>query len=165
MVQRRHDDSTDRTGFDDTKNYLSDALGRIVPGWLARRAVTLAVETDRTKYARGDPVEITVRLRNRLPVPVELETTTRRQWGWRVDGVLEATDERRYVRADSGAVGFRAGETKVATATWNGRFRREGGTGLDRSVPADRGEHTISAFLAVADPEPHHEDSTRVRIR
>ncbi|WP_281195190.1 hypothetical protein [Halorubrum sp. F4] len=165
MVQRRHDGPTDRTGFDDTRNYLSDALGRVVPGRLARRAVTLEVETGRTEYARGEPVEITVRLRNRLPVPVELETTTRRQWGWRVDDVLEASDERRYVRSEPGAVGFRAGETKVATTTWNGHFRRENETGLDRSVPADRGEHVVSAFLAVADPEPHHEDSTRIRIR
>lgn len=165
MVQRRHDGSADRTGFDDTRNYLSDALARLVPGRLARRAVAVEVETDGTEYAVDDPVEITVRLRNRLPVPVELETTTRRQWGWRVDGVLEASDERRYVRSEPGAIAFRAGETKVATATWNGRFRRENGTGLDRSVPADRGEHTVSAFLAVADPAPHHEDSTEIRIR
>ena len=165
MVQRRHDGSTDRTGFDGTRNYLSDALGRVVPGRIARRAVTIEVETDRAEYARDDPVEITVRLRNRLPVPVELETTTRRQWGWRVDGVLEAIDERRYVRSEPGAVAFRAGETTIATVTWNGRFRRENGTGLDRSVPADRGDHTVSAFLAVADPEPHHRDSTEIRVR
>jgi hypothetical protein len=165
MVNRRHGDSDDRTGFDDTKNYLSAAVSRFVPRWLARRAVTVDVSTDRTAYDAGDPVTITVRLRNRLPIPVEVATPTRRPWGWAVDGVLEGTDERRYVREESAALSFRAGETKTATATWNGHFRRENAAGLDRSEPADRGDHTVSAFLCVADRRAHHEDATEIRIR
>ncbi|WP_418284341.1 hypothetical protein [Halorubrum sp. DTA46] len=165
MVQRRHGDTDDRTGFDQTKNYLTAAVSRFVPRWLARRAVTISVDTDRPAYDAGDPVEITVRLRNRLPLPIEVVTPTRRPWGWAVDGVLEATDERRYVRDAQTPVTFRAGETKTATVTWNGHFRRESGDDLDRSVPADRGEHTVSAFLSVADRRPHHEDETRIRIR
>ncbi|WP_128905989.1 hypothetical protein [Halorubrum amylolyticum] len=165
MVQRRHDGQTDRTGFDETKNYLTDAVSRIAPRWLARRAVDVDVRTDRAEYDAGDPVEITVRLRNRLPVPVEVATVGRRRWGWRVDGVLEATDEPRYVRDDPDSVSFRAGETKTATVTWTGRFRRSNADGLDRSVPADRGEHVVSAFLPVDDPAPRHEDSTRIYIR
>lgn len=165
MVQRRHGESEDRTGFDETRNYLSDAVGRFVPERVSRRAVDVTVETDRTEYDAGDPVEITVRIRNRLPVPIEVVTVTRRQWGWRVDGVVEATDERRYVRDEPSTVSFRAGETKAATATWNGHFRRENATGLDRSEPAERGDHTVSAFLPVEDPQLRHEDSTRIRIR
>ncbi|WP_280586517.1 hypothetical protein [Halorubrum sp. Boch-26] len=165
MVHRRHGDSDDRTGFDETKDYLSAAVSRFVPRWLARRAVTVDVGTDRAAYDAGDPVKITVRLRNRLPVPVEVVTPTRRPWGWAVDGVLEATDERRYVREESTAVAFRAGETKTATVTWNGRFRRGNADGLDRSEPADRGDHTVSAFLCVADRRTHHEDATEIRVR
>jgi hypothetical protein len=162
----RRQDSENTTGFEDTKNYLSDALGRIIPKRVARRAVTVEVETDQTEYARGEPVAITVRLRNRLPAPVELETTTRRRWGWRVDGVLEASDERRYLRDEPGVIGFRAGETKVATATWNGRFRRTADTdGLDRSVLAEPGDHTVSAFVPVPDADERHEDATQIRIR
>lgn len=165
MVQRRHGSSEDRTGFDETKNYLTDAVARVVPEWLSRRAVTVDVRTDRTEYDVGNPVEITVLIRNRFPVPIEVVTASRRQWGWRVDGVLEANDERRYVRDEPTAVSFRAGETKTATVTWNGHFRRESSDDLDRSVPAQRGEHTISAFLPVTDPQPRHEDSTQIRIR
>ncbi|EMA65698.1 hypothetical protein C461_13396 [Halorubrum aidingense JCM 13560] len=165
MVKRRYGDDTDRTGFDETRNYLTDAVSRVVPQWLARRAVTIEVDTDRTTYDAGDPVEITVRIRNRLPLPVEVVTATRRRWGWRVDDVLEATDEQRYLRDEPTAVAFRAGETKTATVTWNGHFRRKGPDGLDRSVPADRGEHTISVFLPVTDPRPAHEDSMRIQIR
>jgi len=165
MIHRRHGDSDDRTGFDDTTNYLSAAVSRFVPRWLARRAVTVDVGTDRVAYDAGDPVEITVRFTNRLPVPVEVATPTRRPWGWAVDGVLEGTDERRYVREEPATVSFRAGETKTATATWNGHFRRENADGLDQSVPAEGGDHTVSAFLCVADRREHHEDAARIRIR
>jgi hypothetical protein len=165
MVHRRHGDSDDRTGFDETTDYLSAAVSRFVPRWLARRAVTLEVSTDREEYDAGDPVEITVRIRNRLPIPIEIVTPTRRPWGWTIDGVLEGTDERRYVREESAAVSFRAGETKTATVTWNGHFRRENADDLDRSEPAGRGGHTVSAFLCVADRRAHHEDSVEIRIR
>ncbi|SFR32377.1 MULTISPECIES: hypothetical protein [Halorubrum] len=165
MVDRRHDSQTDRTGFDETKNYLSNALGRVVPRSVARRAIAVAVSTDAAEYAPDEPVEITVTIRNRLPVPIEVPTSTRRSWGWAVDGVLEATDERLYVRPEESALSLRAGETKRATATWNGRFRRTDGDGLDRSVRADPGEHTISAFVPVPDGDERYEAATQIRIR
>ncbi|MFY4816002.1 hypothetical protein [Halorubrum sp. Atlit-26R] len=165
MVDRRHDGRTDRTGFDETKNYLSEALGRVVPRSVARRAIEVTVSTDAAEYAPDEPVAITVAIRNRLPVPVEVPTTTRRLWGWAVDGVLEATDERRYVSAEESSLSLRAGETKRATVTWNGRFRRSDGDGLDRSVRAERGDHTISVFVPVPDADERHEDATQIRIR
>ena len=165
MVDRRHDSQTDRTGFDETKNYLSTALGRVVPRSVARRAIEVTVSTDAAEYAPDEPVAITVAIRNRLPVPIEVPTTTRRLWGWAVDGVVEATDERRYVPAEKSSLSLRAGETKRATATWNGRFRRTDGDGLDRSVRAERGEHTVSVFVPVPVADERHEDATRIRIR
>jgi hypothetical protein len=165
MVDRRHDGQTDRTGFDETKNYLSNALGRVVPRAVARRAVDVTVSTDAAEYAPDEPVAITVAIRNRLPVPVEVPTATRRQWGWAIDGVVEATDERRYVRGDESTLSLRAGETKRATATWNGRFRRTEDDGLDRSVRAERGAHTVSVFVPVSDAGERHEDATQIRIR
>ncbi|SDG03476.1 hypothetical protein SAMN04488067_11335 [Halorubrum xinjiangense] len=165
MVDRRHDRQPDRTGFDETKNYLSDALGRVVPRAIARRAIDVTVSTDAAEYAADEPVAITVSIRNRLPVPIEVPTTTRRLWGWAVDGVVEATDERRYVRAEESALSLRAGETKRATATWNGRFRRTGDDGLDRSVRAERGEHTVSVFVPVPGADERHEDATQIRVR
>ena len=165
MVDRRRDGPTDRTGFDETKNYLSNALGRVVPRSVARRAVEVTVSTDAAEYGPDEPVAITVAIRNRLPVPVEVPTSTRRPWGWAVDGLTEATDERRYVRDEESALSLRAGETKRATATWNGRFRRTDGDGLDRSVRAERGTHTITAFVPVPDADDRHEATTEVRIR
>ncbi len=164
MVQQRHTDETDRTGFDETTNYLTRTLAKVVPTGLARRAVVVSVDTDRETYAVGDPVEITVTFRNRLPVPVEVPTPTNRRWGWEVDGVLEATDERRYVSASPLTFPFRAGERKTATAVWNGTIRRSDGSGLDRDEPVAPGEHTVSAFLSVDGGRARIEDSTTVRI-
>lgn len=164
MVGQRYDETTDRTGFDETKNYLTDAVGKVVPQWVSRRAVDVRVRTDKTAYEPGEPVVITVELRNRFPVPVEVPIRTRRLWGWEVDGVLEATDEAAYVRDTPTPFRFRAGETKTKTVTWNGHFRETTADGLDRSVPAEKGDHTLTAFLPVADDRPRREDSTLVRI-
>ncbi|QKG92499.1 hypothetical protein HPS36_06420 [Halorubrum salinarum] len=165
MVDRRHDSQSDRTGFDETKNYLSEAVGRVVPRSVARRAIEVTVSTDAAEYAPDEPVAITVAIRNRLPVPVEVPTSTGRLWGWAVDGVVEATDERRYVRGEGSSLSLRAGETKRATATWNGRFRRTDDDGLDRSVRAERGDHTVSVFVPVPGADERHEDATQIRIR
>jgi hypothetical protein len=166
MVDRRHETLPDRTGFDETTNYLTAALGRVVPHAVARRAVAVSVRTDADTYAPDEPVTIAVSIRNRLPVPIEVPTATRRRWGWAVDGVVEATDEQRYVRPERSTLSLRAGETRRVTATWNGRFRRTGGAdGLDRSVPAEPGTHTVAAFVGVREPDGRHEDVTTIRIR
>lgn len=158
MNRTRHEE--DRTGFDGTTNYLTVALAKLVPRWVARRAVSVRVWTDRDEYEAGEPIEITVEFRNRLLVPVEVPTPRRRRWGWTVDGLLEATDERRYVRGDPATFAFRAGERKRITTTWNGRIRRAAEDGMDRSEPAGRGDHTITAFLATRTDDPPTDETT-----
>jgi len=150
MAGRRRDREVDRTGFDETRNYFTAALARVVPASLAERAVTVRVSTDKSTYDRGEPVAITVEFDNRLPVPVEVSTRGRRRWGWAVDGVLEADETDRYVDRTPLTFRFRAGETKTVTVDWDGRFRRRSPDGLDRSEPAALGTHTIRAFLATA---------------
>lgn len=137
-------------------------LERLVPAAVARRAIDVAVETDRAVYARGDPVEISVTFRNRLPLPVDVPTPRQRPWGWRVDGELEATDERRYVRDRPSSVSFRAGERKRATVTWNGRLERTG----DRheSVVPEAGEYEIEAFVATRGDRYRPSDSTVIEL-
>ncbi len=152
----------DRTGFDDTVNHLTAALGRIVPQWLARRAIAVRVSTDRTRYDRGDPVDITVEFRNRLPVPVTIRTPQQRLWSWAVDGDIEASDERRYLSETTASMTFRGRERKLVTRTWHGSLKRTGSP--DRWEPPTRGDHEISAFIAVGgDPRP--EDTTTIEIR
>ena len=137
-------------------------LAALVPAAVRRRAIAVSVETDRDVYARDDPVEITVEFKNRLPVPVEVPTPRQRRWGWTVDGELEASDERRYVRERPSSFSFRGGERKRATITWNGRFERT--EGRHESVVPDPGEHEIRAFVATHEDRYRPSDSTTIRL-
>ena len=141
---RRGDADDDRLGLGDTTVYVDDLLERLVPRSLARRAVSVALETDRDVYDRGDPVELQVRFRNRLPVPLSVPTPSDRRWGWRVDGRLEASDETPYLEPSPNSFRFRALEEKQFTRTWNGRLQ----SGRRFELPS-AGEHTLEAFVAV----------------
>ena len=155
----------DRYGFDDTKSPVADALGKFVPQAVVRRGLSLAVRTDRETYAPGEPVELTVEIENRLPLPVTVATPTRRLWGWTVDGELEASDERIYLPASPSKLAFRAGERKILTQTWNGLFKRVGdgdGDAQTRWVEPDPGVHEVGAYLALSGNRPA--DATEIRI-
>jgi hypothetical protein len=155
----------DRYGFEETTSYLSKALGSLVPRPLARRAITVRIRTDRDRYEPGEPVEITIEFRNRLPVPVTVETPRQRLWGWTVDGELSASDEPRYASATPAALGFRPRERKQIVRTWNGRFKRVGERADGATaewVPAEPREYEIRAFLATEDRQPA--DATTIRI-
>ncbi len=164
MPQPRHQDD-DRLGFDGTTNYLTSALSTLVPNSLARRAVSVSVTTPEDSYRRGEPVEIVVEFRNRLPLPITVPTVERRLWEWRVDGVIEATDEPRYVDRSPGVFAFRGGEKKRIVHRWNGRFRRaKGEDALSTFEPASAGEHTISVALTTAARGDRPTDSTTITV-
>ncbi len=155
-------DELDRTGFDETTNYLTEALGRLIPQRLARRAIDVDVTTDRTKYAPGEAVEIAIEFQNRLPVPVTVKTPRARLWGWAVDGALEASEERRYLSPEEAMMSFRGRERKRITRRWEGTIRRTGSP--DRWEPLTPGRHEISAFIAV-EGHPRPEDRTTIEVR
>lgn len=159
--ERMGNSEVDRTGFDDTVNHLTAALGRLVPQWLARRAIAARVETDRERYAPGEPVGIAIEFRNRLPVPVTIRTPRQRLWGWSVDGHLEASDERRYLSESPATLTFRGRERKRISRRWDGSVKRTGSP--DRWVTASPGVHEIAAFIAV-DGMPRPEDRTTISI-
>jgi len=147
----------DRFGF--TESRLTSALRKFVPQPLARRAVGVRVRTDKRRYRPGESVEIDIEFRNRLPVPVVVATPSHRLWGWTVDGLLEASDEPRYVPDASGAFRFRARERKRIRRTWDGRFDRRD----DRSREAlSPGAYEIAAFVATDERRPR--DETTIEI-
>lgn len=165
MAPRHHRSEEDRFGFEETTNYLANALSKLVPDWLARRALTVSVDAPEDAYRRGEPVEVVVEFENRLPIPVSVPTVGR-PWEWRVDGRLEATDEPRYVDRSPGSFDFRGGERKRIVHRWNGRFRRsEGVDGLPTSEPAAPGEHVISVSVLTAGSDDRPEDHTTVTVR
>lgn len=164
-IDRGRGKESDRHGFEETTSYLSKALGSLVPQWLARRAIAVEVTTDADRYEPGESVEITAEFRNRLPVPVTVETPKQRLWGWTVDGELEASDEPRYASPTPAALTFRPRERKRFSWTWHGRFKRVGSLpdgATAEWVPAEPREYEIRAFLATEDRQPA--DVTTVRI-
>lgn len=155
------DDEGSRLGFDENRNYLSAALGKLVPEWVARRAIAVSVSTDRPQYRQGDTVEITIEFKNRLPVPVNVETPRRRLWGWSVDGWVEATDETVYTPENPGVFSFRPRERKRIHREWGGRFKRTDGD-TTRWVTPRPEEYEIAAFVAVEGHRPS--DTTTIEI-
>lgn len=153
--------SDDPFGFGENRNYVGAALGALVPQALASRMVTVTIETERTTYNVGEPVRFTVTIRNRLPVPVAVETTRNRLWGWTVDGELEASDEPRRRTERANAISLRGNERKRITREWNGRFRRtrEGRTRWVRATP---GEHELGVFLTT---RRRPSDSVTIELR
>jgi hypothetical protein len=154
-------DEEDRLGFDETTNYVDALLGRRVPQFVARRAVAASIETDRERYAPGDPVEIDIEFRNRLPVPVTVRTPDQRLWSWTFDGHPEASTERRHLAGRPGRLDFRARERKRIHRRWNGLLKVVDGE--RRWVEPDRGEYELAAYLALGGP-PRPEARTTIRI-
>ncbi|WP_224333887.1 hypothetical protein [Haloprofundus halobius] len=153
-------DREDRYGFDEGGGSLAERLGAFVPQSLVRRGLSIRVTTGRRRYERGDPVELTIAIRNRLPIPVTVATPRRRLWGWTVDGLLEGSDEPRYLSDNPGSLAFGPKETKVIEQTWSGRLKRVG----DRTTweLPERGVHEVGAFVATGANQPT--DSVEITI-
>jgi hypothetical protein len=120
----------------------------LLPLSFRRRAISVSIEADREVYARDQPVGFRVTLRNRLPFPVSIPTTSPVHWTWAVDGVDEASHvvER---PTDGGLLQFRRSERKTFHRSWYQRFRES----ADEWSPAAPGEYTLSARLVVDSPE------------
>ncbi len=153
----------DDLGLDYQGNIVSRGLGRLVPSWIAKRAISVSVSTDRDVYDRGEPVAFTVTFTNRLPVALTVPTPTQRRWGWTVDGYLEASTERRYLSETPATFQFRAGQTRRISVEWNGRIRHTGSQ--DESTVPEPGEYELAAFLATRPESTRPSDSTTIRLR
>ena len=159
MVDANPDAGTDDDRFGFSERRLTGALRKLVPQPLARRGVTVDVQTDKQRYRPGESVEIDIEFQNRLPVPVALATPSHRLWGWTVDDRLEASDEPRYVPDSPGAFEFRAREQKQVSRTWDGRVEQADDRIRESLAP---GTYEIAAFVATANRRPR--DVTTIEI-
>lgn len=135
---------------------------RLLPQALARRAVSLRLSVPRTEFAPGERVPFAVTMKNRLPVPVTVETRSPVLWVWTVDGHTEASHVLGRDPPDrAGRFRFDRGERKRFRKVWSGLFRVSEREWEDAAA----GEHTIAARVNVADAEAAGlADETTVRI-
>jgi hypothetical protein len=120
----------------------------LLPAWLRRRAISVAVTTPKSVFAVGEPVPVTVTMKNSLPVPVTLETASRVPWAWYVDGHRAASRVADAPPEGPGELAFDRGERKRFRRTWQQAFRVSDSGWVD----ADPGEYVVSAAIDHALP-------------
>ncbi|WP_135827374.1 hypothetical protein [Halorussus halobius] len=124
------------------RDWASQLAARFLPPGVRARAVDVDI-TAPSEVERDQSVAFDVTLRNRLPVPVELDTGLR-PWYWHVDGVHDADraepDPDGQLLGESGTLAFGPREAKELSLSWDGRVRAdEDGPFL----PLDPGEHEL----------------------
>lgn len=161
---RRDDDDPFAPGEVDEREYRSvnwrKASHAFMPTALRSRAIDVSVETEKSVYARDEPVRFAVQFRNRLPVPVSLRTTSPVRWTWALDGLTEASRLPATAPEEPALFEFARSERKTFSRYWPQRFReseREWST-------AEPGEHTLSVSINAASGAERLRDSTTFRI-
>lgn len=151
----------ERTRPQSARSVDSTLLSRwLVPQSLARRAISVSIETPQAEYALGTAVPFRVTMTNPLPIPLTLLTRSPILWQWTVDGVVEASHIEQYDPPDEpGKLHFDRGERKRFTGEWSGKFRV-----TEREwEPAAPGEYAIGATINV-DGERSPADECTVRL-
>lgn len=132
-----------------------------MPVALRDYAIVVDVSTGREEYRVGETVEVDVRIRNRLPVPVSIRTETRELWTWAVDGLTDASTLEEPRSEQPNVMRFGRGERKRFTRRWPQRIR----VSEREWEPTGTGEYAISAGLNVADAADRGlSDETTVRV-
>lgn len=138
---------------------LSD---RLVPGGLRRRAIAVEVSTPRSEYAVGEAVPFSVTMKNPLPFPITIPTTSPVLWTWNVDGEREASRVSVHEPPDEpGEFRFDRGERKEFRKRWTQMFRVSDA----EWEPAGPGEYAIGAGINVEDAaDGGLYDETTIRV-
>lgn len=155
-LERDDDDPHMPGGSEGGSSEASSRLGGRMVDWTAashaflpkafrHRAIAVSISTDREIYTAEEPVVLRVKMRNRLPFPVSLQTSSPLRWSWSVDGFREASKYDDGTPTDQGLFTFGRSERKQFTRRWHQRFR-ETEREWSRAGP---GEYTISASVNV----------------
>ncbi|MDZ5810758.1 hypothetical protein U4E84_05270 [Halorubrum sp. AD140] len=164
-LSRDEDDPFSPRGSDEkeSRSLNWSALSHaILPAAVRRRAVSVAVETDKRRYESDETVLIRVTFHNRLPFPVAVPTKTPVPWHWSVDGRVAAMDAPPDEPDESSLFRFERNERKIFTRRWDQLYRVD-----ERHwEPAGAGEHDLSVAIntPMAD-ETHLRAETTIRTR
>lgn len=147
---RVHGDSQHKEESDSNRptisGILANRLSSLVPPRVRQAAISVSI-TAPTQVPRGSSVQFTIQLRNRLPLPLEIETGLR-PWYWQIDGVHDADasepDPEELVDQD-GMLSFTPFEIKTIQRSWNGRIRHEPSAPF---ILPETGKHELCVEIA-----------------
>lgn len=133
----------------------------ITPHIIRKKAVSIKITTSRERYDQGTKIPFRVEIKNTLPVPVTLKTTSTIPWYWAIDGKPEAIKMDQDRATGESTFVFDRGERKKFTKYWDQMFQI-----AEREwEEASAGTYTISAAINVDDPEGDGlYDETKVTI-
>ncbi|RZV08543.1 hypothetical protein BDK88_2615 [Natrinema hispanicum] len=119
----------------------------VTPQALRYPAIDVGVSTDKRRYEPGDPVDITITFRNRLPIPIRIRTDSPNYWYWTVDGLRSASQVPRAVPDRPAAFSFTRRERKRFQRQWHQRMQ----VSEDEWQPVDPGTYTLAVSLTRSD--------------
>ncbi len=133
----------------------------LVPTRIRYRGISVAISTPKEVYEQDEPIPIEIRMRNALPFPVSLPTTSQVVWSWAVNDLEEASHVPNTASTGPGKFKFDRGEQKRFRRTWSQMFQIS-----EREwEPAGCGEYRLSTQIAVPDAKARGlYDETTVRI-
>lgn len=138
---------------------LSNSL---VPLWLRFRAISVEVSTPHSEYPVDAGVPFSITMKNSMPFPITIPTSSPLLWTWDVDDVQEASHvQLRDPPAEERGFRFDRGERKRFTRRWQQKFR----VSNSEWESAALGKYTIGAGINIenADKKGLY-DETTIRI-
>ena len=122
----------------------------ICPRWLRHRSLSVNIQTEKSTYENGEPINFLVSVHNQLPLPLTVVTETPVRWRWFLDGQPEASEITVYDEPKTRQVyTFARNETKHYRKQWSQSIR----TGKRKWEPVEPGEYTLSAAININDPQ------------
>jgi len=133
----------------------------LVPTRIRYRGISVAISTPKAVYGQDEPIPIEIRMRNSLPFPVSLPTTSQVVWSWAVNDIEEASHVHNSDSSESGQFPFGRGELKQFRRTWSQMFQ----VSEKEWEPAEAGEYCLSTQISVPDAKQRGlYDETTIQI-
>lgn len=111
-------------------------------------AVTVELSLPKQTFTQGETVPFRISIRNRLPIPVSIRTTSPVVWTWSVDGYDEASRvSNRDVPEEESKLRLNRGERLTFQRHWDGHIKIS-----EREwVPAGPGAHELEVRINAID--------------
>lgn len=121
----------------------------IVPERIRNQALTISIQPMQSELYPREPLSVEIRMENKLPIPVDIETRSPIAWKWAVNGWVDAD---RYSKVspdqDSRYLSFDGNEQKRYSRTWHQLVR----ISKREWAHVNPGTHELACWINVENP-------------